>query len=107
MRESDGGRVHVENLSHEPIRTIDDAVRLIARGTANRTTAGTSTNAESSRSHAVFTLKLTAEMRGDDGVKRQRTYASFMPPCLSTRAHPQCTCLSHMGTLAGATRVYR
>ena len=66
MREGDGGRVHVEGLRQEPISSIADAVRLIAAASSNRVTAGTNTNAESSRSHAVFTLKVTAELQGDE-----------------------------------------
>ena len=78
MREGDGGRVHVEGLRQEPISSIADAVRLIAAASSNRVTAGTNTNAESSRSHAVFTLKVTAELQGDEpgggcGLKRLRT----------------------------------
>ena len=68
----EGGRVHVENLLREPISSLADAHRLIAIGTTNRTSAATTSNAESSRSHAVLTLRLTAELRGADGVKRQR-----------------------------------
>ena len=73
VRELDGGRTHVENLLHEPIVKLADATRLIAKGAANRTTAATATNAESSRAHAVFTLKLKAELTGADGTRRART----------------------------------
>ena len=54
-------------------RSRQDAVRLINTGAANRAVGGTSTNAESSRSHAVCTLHVTAELTGDDGLARVRT----------------------------------
>ena len=74
----DGARVHVEGLRQEPIRSVADAARLIAAGAASRMVGGTSTNAESSRSHAVLTLRLTAELCGAaDGLKRERNQRKF------------------------------
>ena len=96
MREDSNGGFWVENLTHEPIHSVDDAMRLISRGCANRTTAGTSTNAESSRSHAVFTLRLTADLeaRGEDGMRRQRTTCLHIVDLAGSERQKEAKCAS-------------
>lgn len=50
--------VFVENLTEKTISTLESAYDIIAKGSNNRTTASTKANDQSSRSHAVFILKL-------------------------------------------------
>jgi hypothetical protein len=50
---------YVENLTKVEVFTVQDALRLIAKGQLSRTSAQTAWNANSSRSHAVVTLELT------------------------------------------------
>ena len=64
----DGARVHVEGLRRATIGDPSDAAALLAEGAANRAVGGTSTNLDSSRSHAVFTITLSAELSGADGL---------------------------------------
>ena len=72
MRE-DGARVVVEGLRQEPLSSPADAARLIAIGAAMRCVGGTTQNSESSRSHAVLTLRVTAQLAcDDDGVRHER-----------------------------------
>lgn len=50
----EGGHVLVSGLRVETIRSADQLFSLLAKGNTNRTQHATETNAESSRSHAVF-----------------------------------------------------
>ncbi|XP_077232591.1 kinesin-like protein KIN-12B [Tasmannia lanceolata] len=54
IREVKSG-VYVENLTEESICTVKEITQLLIKGLANRRTGATSINAESSRSHSVFT----------------------------------------------------
>lgn len=47
---------YVEKLSKHPVYSYDDIHRLMMKGNNNRTTASTSMNDTSSRSHAIFTI---------------------------------------------------
>ena len=58
VREDTRTGTYVENLTEEPLRSCDDALRLLAAGSANRSVGATAMNRESSRSHSVFTLSL-------------------------------------------------
>ncbi|KAI3767226.1 hypothetical protein L2E82_17314 [Cichorium intybus] len=47
--------VYVENLTEYNVKTVDEVLKLLLQGAANRKVAGTDMNIESSRSHSVFT----------------------------------------------------
>jgi hypothetical protein len=47
----------VEGLTEKPVESADKAQELLALGTSRRRVAFTKMNAESSRSHLVFTLR--------------------------------------------------
>jgi hypothetical protein len=47
---------YVEGLTVEPVRGFADVQRLLGRGNEARATAATGMNAQSSRSHAIFTF---------------------------------------------------
>ncbi|XP_009788676.1 kinesin-like protein KIN-12B [Nicotiana tabacum] len=55
IREDVRTGVYVENLTEECVSTMKDVTKLLMKGLSNRRTGATSINAESSRSHSVFT----------------------------------------------------
>ncbi|GLT49527.1 hypothetical protein SLA2020_230790 [Shorea laevis] len=55
IREDVRSGVYVENLTEEYVSTMKDVTRLLTKGLSNRRTGSTTINAESSRSHCVFT----------------------------------------------------
>jgi kinesin family protein 4/21/27 len=61
IREDSSG-VTVVGLSSKVIRSADEALSVLQKGTMHRTTAATLMNKHSSRSHAVFTVTLTKEL---------------------------------------------
>jgi hypothetical protein len=56
LRDDPSGGVYVEGLTETVIKSPRDALRCLAMGSKLRTTAATSMNRASSRSHAVFTI---------------------------------------------------
>ncbi|PHT39433.1 Kinesin-like protein KIN12B [Capsicum baccatum] len=55
IREDVRTGVYVDNLTEECVSTMKDVVKLLMKGLSNRRIGATSINAESSRSHSVFT----------------------------------------------------
>ncbi|CAH8337077.1 unnamed protein product [Eruca vesicaria subsp. sativa] len=58
LREDLGKGVYVENLVEHNVRTVNDVLKLLLQGAANRKIAATHMNSESSRSHSVFTCTI-------------------------------------------------
>eukprot|EP01065_Artemidia_motanka_P033906 TRINITY_DN4095_c0_g1_i2.p1 TRINITY_DN4095_c0_g1~~TRINITY_DN4095_c0_g1_i2.p1 ORF type:complete len:2082 (+),score=780.43 TRINITY_DN4095_c0_g1_i2:67-6246(+) len=58
---------YVENLTRAKVENHQEVFRLMHEGNRLRTTASTSMNAHSSRSHAVFQLQVTQEIITEDG----------------------------------------
>ncbi|KAF8089454.1 hypothetical protein N665_0505s0004 [Sinapis alba] len=58
LREDLGNGVYVENLVEHNVRTVNDVLKLLLQGAANRKIAATHMNSESSRSHSVFTCTI-------------------------------------------------
>eukprot|EP00736_Rhodelphis_marinus_P010162 Rmarinus@m.20856 len=48
----------LQNLTHQRVTSLDEAMTLFREGAAHRSTASTKMNMESSRSHAVFSVHL-------------------------------------------------
>ena len=59
--------VRVLNLEEVPVKCPEDVFRLVASGIAKRATAETLMNAQSSRSHCVFTLTIHSREMTPDG----------------------------------------
>eukprot|EP00741_Cyanophora_paradoxa_P021309 tig00021348_g20569.t1 len=59
LKEDGYGRVYVQGIVEREVRTVEEARGLLERGQRNRKVAETVLNVDSSRSHSVFTLKLT------------------------------------------------
>ncbi|KAL6548776.1 TRAFAC class myosin-kinesin ATPase superfamily [Orobanche gracilis] len=62
IREDVKTGVYVENLREECVTSMKDVSKLLIKGLSNRKTSATCVNAESSRSHSVFTC--VVESRG-------------------------------------------
>ncbi|TVU13793.1 hypothetical protein EJB05_37219, partial [Eragrostis curvula] len=67
-------RVYVESLTKESVSTMKDVSQLLVKGLANRRTGSTSANADSSRSHCVFTCIIKSESKNpEDGSSSTRS----------------------------------
>ncbi|KAJ8528906.1 hypothetical protein K7X08_030646 [Anisodus acutangulus] len=58
LREDLKKGVYVENLTEVSVSSVDDILRILLQGAANRKMAATHMNTESSRSHSVFTCNI-------------------------------------------------
>ncbi|KAI7982011.1 Kinesin-like protein KIN-12A [Camellia lanceoleosa] len=63
IREDVNSVVYVENLTEECVSTMKDVTQLLMKGLSNRRTGATSINAESSRSHSVFTCAVKSRCK--------------------------------------------
>ncbi|DBA00638.1 TPA: hypothetical protein N0F65_003567 [Lagenidium giganteum] len=72
LREDRNKEVYVEQLRDVSITSEQDAIELLQVGSKNRRIASTDMNRESSRSHAVFTLKLVQTEQSPGGVVTRR-----------------------------------
>ncbi|KAG7995310.1 hypothetical protein I3843_01G102900 [Carya illinoinensis] len=74
IREDVKSGVYVENLKEESVRTMKDVTQLLMKGISNRRTGATSINAESSRSHTVFTCVVESRCKSKaDGLSSFKT----------------------------------
>jgi len=67
VREDETGHVFVQGQQEVDVSSARAALDLLSAGSHNRITASTAMNAGSSRSHAVFTVKLVQEISGTEG----------------------------------------
>ena len=58
LRAAGRGIVEVAGLTKTRVRTLSNAMHLLAEGNARRRTEGTAANAVSSRSHAILTIRI-------------------------------------------------
>ncbi|KAJ4954851.1 hypothetical protein NE237_011634 [Protea cynaroides] len=74
IREDVKTGVYVENLTEEFVCTVKDVKQILMKGLSNRRTGATSINAESSRSHSVFTCVVESRCKSmADGLSSFRT----------------------------------
>lgn len=74
IREDVKSGVYVENLTEEYVSTMKDVTQLLIKGLSNRRTGATSINAESSRSHSVFTCIVESRCKSvTDGISSFKT----------------------------------
>jgi kinesin family protein 15 len=62
IREDIKQGVYVENLTQQVVTSSTEAVRMLRESNKNRHTAATAMNAESSRSHTVFTMTIESKV---------------------------------------------
>ncbi|RYP48064.1 hypothetical protein DL768_005986 [Monosporascus sp. mg162] len=73
IRESPTEGPYVKDLTEVPVRSLNEILRYMQAGDANRTVASTKMNDTSSRSHAVFTIMLKQihhDMETDETTER-------------------------------------
>ncbi|KAJ3236500.1 Kinesin-like protein kif21b [Chytriomyces hyalinus] len=104
VREDKEGRIAIHGATSVVVESAEAAIRLLAKGSKLRSTAATSMNESSSRSHAIFSLSLTST---------QMTHAP-KSPVRSRTAEPQrsnnglvITSKFHFVDLAGSERLKR
>jgi kinesin family protein C2/C3 len=68
IRQSPEGGVHVPGLVLEKVSTLADAMRVFARGSANRATMTTNMNEYSSRSHSILMVDVVSTEKGGSPV---------------------------------------
>ncbi|KAJ8774343.1 hypothetical protein K2173_011592 [Erythroxylum novogranatense] len=74
IREDVKSGVYVENLREEYVFTMKDVTQLLLKGLSNRRIGATSINAESSRSHSVFTCIVESRCKSNaDGISSLKT----------------------------------
>ncbi|KAK8677065.1 hypothetical protein V6N13_142621 [Hibiscus sabdariffa] len=74
IREDVKSGVYVENLTEEYVNSMKDVTKILLKGLSNRRTGATSMNAESSRSHSVFTCVVESRCKSvADGVSSFKT----------------------------------
>ncbi|KAI3996701.1 hypothetical protein MKX01_041001 [Papaver californicum] len=74
IREDVKSGVYVENLTEQDVCTMKDVRLLLIKGLENRRTGATSINAESSRSHSVFTCTVESRCKSmSDGLSSCKT----------------------------------
>ncbi|KAK4754415.1 hypothetical protein SAY87_002519 [Trapa incisa] len=74
IREDTKSGVYVENLTEESVSTMKDVQQILLKGLLNRRTGATSINAESSRSHSVFTCIIESRCKSmADGLSTYKT----------------------------------
>ncbi|XP_013606760.1 kinesin-like protein KIN-12B isoform X2 [Brassica napus] len=74
IREDVKSGVYVEYLTEENVKNLKDLSGLLIKGLANRRTGATSVNAESSRSHCVFTCVVESHCKSAaDGLSNFKT----------------------------------
>ncbi|KAK9086225.1 hypothetical protein Syun_028619 [Stephania yunnanensis] len=61
IREDMRKGVYVENLAEYEVKTVNDVIELLLKGSTNRKIAATNMNCESSRSHSVFTCTIESQ----------------------------------------------
>nr|CAB3484217.1 unnamed protein product [Digitaria exilis] len=73
--------VYVESLTKQYVFTMKDVTQLLLKGLANRRTGATSANADSSRSHCVFTCVIKSESKVSFAFRPSKTlYSLIMNP---------------------------
>ena len=72
MREDATRGVYVEGICQEELRKPDEALQLLAHGISQRHVGSTAMNAQSSRSHLVFSLVIEA-VDTSNSMRRVRT----------------------------------
>jgi hypothetical protein len=61
LREDGKKGVYVEGLEEVAVSSFEDAAQLLVLGNSQRRTASTAANADSSRSHSIFTISVVSE----------------------------------------------
>lgn len=103
IREDADGGMYLMGSTTKPVTSVMEALACLKQGALSRTTGSTQMNAQSSRSHAIFTLHIkqvrVAELPGDD--KENNQNADVQPEFETLTAK------FHFVDLAGSERLKR
>ena len=69
IRQAADGSVHIPGLNTVKVNSIDDVMKVFARGSAIRATSATNVNEHSSRSHSILVVEVTTCVEGSSPVK--------------------------------------
>ncbi|CDK27747.1 unnamed protein product [Kuraishia capsulata CBS 1993] len=78
IREGQDKSPFVDGLTHYKVESYEEVEKFLERGNSNRTTASTSMNMQSSRSHSVFTISVTQERFIDDTLTKCEQLTSHL-----------------------------
>lgn len=57
--------IHIPNLTEIPVESANDVLEILIKGSLGRATGSTNMNAQSSRSHSVFTINIAMQHKTD------------------------------------------
>jgi len=66
IKEGRGDKIEVENIVKCEVKSVEETMDALERGSMNRAVGSTNMNAASSRSHAIFTLQLSQKVLAKD-----------------------------------------
>ena len=72
MKEHPDRGVYVKDLSLSPCHNVQDMENVMTKGGSNRSVGATLMNADSSRSHSIFTIFVETCEKGADGEEHIR-----------------------------------
>lgn len=98
VREDENGKMFVQGQNEYAVGNAESTLELLSSGARHRITASTAMNAESSRSHSVFTLHLEQSVRGSN--------SSLEPTTGEEVVQVMCAKLTFVD-LAGSERIKR
>jgi hypothetical protein len=112
LHESPTGGVHLTGSKtlRMPVRSAEQAMRLVDAGNKARATAATNLNEHSSRSHSILTIHVESQRKvhlGDEQQPGDMATTKAAPPAPSSRRAPRIVCLGkmHLVDLAGSERL--
>ena len=76
----------MEGLSEEHATNFQEAMGILMKGIKNRKISSTSMNAESSRSHTIFTVYIETEFKDGESLKVRRSKIHIVDLAGSERA---------------------
>lgn len=105
IREDTKGRILPTGLTQVPINSVDDLLQALRFGSAIRQTDSTAINAQSSRSHAVFSLNLVQKKKATSQPPRDKRLSVPIETLTTSEATVTIDSKLHFVDLAGSERL--
>ncbi|CAG2102543.1 unnamed protein product [Medioppia subpectinata] len=107
IHEDSSGGIYINGVNTKSVQTVEDTLQCLKMGALSRTTASTQMNAQSSRSHAIFTL----HVKQHRVTPIDQTFGEELNEQMNTDLGPQefetLTAKFHFVDLAGSERLKR